>query len=110
MRLVGAHAAGPDALLQVVTLGSAPANAVARTASMSGVDAVLLLDSPFGLLARGAREAAAALERGERSGFDGVITHQSHLEALGESHRRPQDHRVAGVCDGISRPSVRRWG
>jgi probable F420-dependent oxidoreductase len=75
-----------DVLLQVVMLGSEPADAAARVAaSLPAVDADRLLDSPFALFARDAREGADALhERRERYGFDSFTTHQPHLEALGE--------------------------
>ena len=89
VQLVCDHAGGrpyrSDALLQVVALGAPPAEAAASLASTMGVDAALLLDTPFVLLGRDAREAAEALlERRERYGFDSFTTHQPNLEALGE--------------------------
>jgi probable F420-dependent oxidoreductase len=90
VQLVRRHAAGrgyrSDVLLQVIALGSAPADTAARiAASMATVEPQLLLDSPFALLARDAREAAdTLLQRSERYGFDSFTTHQPHLEALGE--------------------------
>lgn len=75
-----------DVLLQAIALGREPADSAAEiAASLPAVTPEQLLDSPFVLLARGAHQAAAELlRRSELYGFESFITHQPHLEALGD--------------------------
>lgn len=82
----GGRAYRSDVLLQAIALGREPADSAAEiAASLPAVTPEQLLDSPFVLLARDAHQAADELRRrSERYGFDSFITHQPHLEALGD--------------------------
>jgi alkanesulfonate monooxygenase SsuD/methylene tetrahydromethanopterin reductase-like flavin-dependent oxidoreductase (luciferase family) len=75
-----------DALLQVVALGRDPIDAAREiVADFSHLDAEQLLDTPFVLLARSAKEGAEELlRRHEAYGFDSFTTHQHNLEPLAE--------------------------
>ena len=75
-----------DALLQVVALGRDPIDAAREIAAgVAHLDAEQLLDTPFVLLARSAKEGAEELlRRHEAYGFDSFTTHQHNLEPLAE--------------------------
>jgi probable F420-dependent oxidoreductase len=75
-----------DALLQVVALGRDPVDAAREVvAGVPHLDAERLLDTPFVLLARSAKEGAEELLRRHKAyGFDSFTTHQHNLEPLAE--------------------------
>ena len=75
-----------DVLLQAVDVGRDPEEAATALAGGgTTITADQLLESPFVLLAADATAAAEELRRRQQVyGFESVVTHQQHLEALGE--------------------------
>jgi hypothetical protein len=75
-----------DMLLQVVQIGVDPNRAAEELAErIPGLDAARVLDSPFVLLAPGARYGAAELlRRSERWGFSSVTAFWPSIDALRE--------------------------
>ena len=85
-RQVGDRPYRSDVLLQMVAIGREPEDAAAEVAAAEpGLSVEQILDTPFALFGRDAAHAAEELRRRQqRFGFDGVTTHQSSMEALGE--------------------------
>jgi probable F420-dependent oxidoreductase len=75
-----------DVLLQHVVVGKSPAESAGQmAATVPGLTAEQILDSPFVLYAEDTADAADELRiRHERYGFDSITTHQPSMEALGE--------------------------
>jgi hypothetical protein len=69
-----------------VVVGKSPAESAGQmAATVPGLTAEQILDSPFVLYAEDTADAADELRiRHERYGFDSITTHQPSMEALGE--------------------------